>query len=278
MALNLNKIKKWMGILMAGFIPSFLVILFFLFRYPLLLVLVAWIVGVIASAVIFSIITRHPLNQLIEGQGLLVLKVDSTGVIQPFIAKVAQPFIKTTINGEEKTSLYDRESVFYLNAPINAILTKVGLKKKETEGEKTEVQETVPINPIQYETFEVKYEKGQEQDITFGFGSFPCLIWNGQLDCFYTKSAFSKLEVDGIVKHMVLYLKKKTEELTSLIRDFARYVVELTKPKAGLGDLMGKWWFWLIAIVVVVMLVVMVLPLLGKTGGAALPSTPVIPR
>jgi len=257
MKLNLFKIKKWGSLFLVGFLPTLMFFMFILFGYGLIFAIVAWLITTTLSIFLFNKIVRHPILQMLEGEGLLVLTLDSTGIIKPFIAKVREPFLSID---ENKTTIFDRDTIFYMKNPAKAILSKLS-KDEAKEKLKNSFND-------KYDYYILRYNKEDATKITFGFEHFPVLIYNKNLDVFLTKDALANLETESIIKHLVLYLKKKTEELTSIMRDFARYVVEMTKPKKPFGFL-SSWWFWLVLIIVFILLALAFMPNITETFAPA---------
>jgi len=252
MPINLYKIKKWGALFLMGFLPTFLFFLFLLFGWGLFYAIIAWLVGIVVGILIFNLLTKHPVLQMLEGEGLLVLTIDSTGIIKPFICKVKPPFLEGDLEGKKVSSIFDRDTIFYMKKPEKASLRK--LKKEEAKnllGDNFK-------EDVDY--YILKYRKEDATKITYGFEHFPVLIYNKNLETFLTKDALAQVETEGIIKHLVLYLKKKTEELTAIMRDFARYVIEMTKPKGLPFGFLGKWWFWVIVIFVIALLFLMFFP------------------
>jgi len=237
MALNVMRIKKIAGIFLAGILPVILYSMFLLSGWGLLFSSIAALIGIVLGYFIFSLLYRHPIFQMVEGKGLLVLTIDSTGVIKPFLAKVNPPFVIS----KKGSTVFDRKSVSYIKPPADAKL------------EKTE-DETI-----------IKLPNTKVHENLFAFSSFPVLIYNQNLETFLSKEALSKMELNSTVTHSVIYLKRKTEELTSIMRDFARYVVEMSKPKPAFAFL-SNWWFWIL----IIGALAIVLMLFLKGGGAGL--------
>jgi len=249
---NLFTVKKWSGLFIVGFVPAFLMFFFLLFGYGIVLAIVAMMIAIILGIVIFGLLTRHPLMSLIQGEGLLVMTFDSTGVIEPFIVRVNPPFIKGKMrSGKEATSLFDRQAVFYTRNP------KLG------------VINNTPTDDPDFEHYDLKVPKGKESSITFAFMQYPTFIYNKQMGAFLTKDSLAKIETEGIIKHLVLYLKVKTEELTSIMRDFARYVIELTRPKTSMFAGKGRLIMMLLFAVGIVIFVVLFLPSIISVLGPA---------
>lgn len=227
MAWNLWKVKKWGGIFIAGMLPLFIFMFFLFGGYDILMSLMAAILGVFLGGIIMSLMLKHPFIDLLSGDGLLVLTFDSTGVIKPYIAKVMSPFISTIIDGQKQDTIFDRDSVFYTGLP-----------------DKAEISANDPSDGFIH--YDMKVKKGEETSITFGFLHYPTFIFNKNMGAFLTKDALGKMETEAVIKHLVLYLKKKTEELTSIMRDFARYVIEMSRPKGSMfAGIFGNWFFWI---------------------------------
>lgn len=264
MAINIYKIKKWGGLFLVGFLPTLLFFLFILFGWGLFFAIIAWLVGIALGIVIFNIMTKHPILQMLEGEGLLTFTIDSTGIIKPFICKVIPPFLEGNLNGKKVSTIFDRESVFYMKKPEKAIIEK--LKKEDAK------KMVKDFNP-DYDYYILKYEKEDATKITYGFEHFPVLIYNKNLDAFLTKDTLAQIETEGMIRHLVLYLKKKTEELTAIMRDFARYVIEMSKPRGLPFGFLGKWWFWIIVFFVVGMIFLMMFPGIMETVKPAVTAT-----
>ena len=253
MAINIYKVKKTSGLLIMGFFPFFLFYLLMMFQAGVLYSILGMIVGLLIGLLFFNILTKHPILQMLEGEGLLVFTLDSTGVIDTFIVKNPNP-PKLTNQERGIETIFDRKTIFQLNIPKPAELFTTNKQVINSQGVKC----TEQIFKIQE----------QKSDIQFGFNSFPVLIYNKNLKLFMTKSSLANIEESGIIKHLVIYLKTKIEELTSVMRDFARYVVEQTRPKNSFQELMGKWWVWLIIIGMVALALYMFAPAItGTTSG-----------
>lgn len=233
--------------------------------YNLTYTLVFFMASTFAMLFIASKLIQHPLLQLLEGEGVLALTIDSTGIIQPFICKVEPPYVKGKVRGQEVTDIWDRETVFYLTNPKKGMLT-------DARDEKGEIYKVIVLG------------RADEKNVneTFAFNGYPTLIYNKMLNTFLTKQALATLEASSIVKHTIFHLNKRVEELTAMIRDFARYVVEQTKPKRGFFGI-GNW-FWIILVIIIGIVIILLLPAFIESLGGPAPvspvqqSQPVIPR
>lgn len=271
MKLSLYKVKKWGAYSLIGFLPVitfFITIMTFNFLYALMFALVAIFLG----GFLANMLLRHPFTDLIEGSGLLTLTWDSTGRIDPFIVNVKSPFIEGTVKGptgekQQLNSIFDRSIVNYLARPQKRDL--IDVEVKDESGETIETRKAI-LMPKQED----------KDDYLFSFGSFPTFIFNKQIGNFLPKSALSDFENNTFIQHMVLYLLKKTEELTIWVRDFGRHTVDMTKPKKPFLRADNKL-LWIIVIGAVLLLIIMFAPAVfdamsnvssGIGGGPIMPA------
>ena len=84
-------------------------------------------------------------------------------------------------------------------------------------------------------------------------------IYNSVANTFIDKKTLNDFEMKYLTKYNLNYIKVKVEELSGVLRDFARYVVELTRPKQ---PLFARWWFWLIIGLLVVIVAIFGVPIL----------------
>ena len=257
--LNPFVIKKYVALLVCGFLPILgyaIGLMYWKFIGALLVGLGCLLLSIILSVLLL----KDPFRIMVEGKGLLVLDLNSTGIIQPFIMKVHQPYVEGKIFGEKVNDVYDRDTVVQLAEPIqsgNAHITKEGIDIKLTQDE---------FNKLR-----------------FGLYHYPTLIYNGQIKSLITKDFLSEQEKKSFAEHGILYLNRKMEELTSIVRDFGRYIVELTKPKSSIFQ---SKWFWIILIVGIGLIAILMgKPILEQIMGKGsetlsntLGNNPVVPR
>jgi len=245
-----------MGLLMTGIMPTFLFFFFLLTGYGLMWGMTIWMAMIFLCIVVFWVlILRHPLMEFMKGAGLLAFTIDSTGVIEPFIVKVQPPFVKGQLSGKKSaTSIFDRNTIFYTKAPRSAQLNYNSDPKLDPN----------------FEHYDFAVPKGRESSITFAFQQWPTLIFNKNTGTFLTKDALSKLETETMIKHLVVYLKVKTEELTSIMRDFARYVIEMTRPKTSMFEGKGKMLMIIGVVIMIIILIAMFAPSIMNILGPAL--------
>lgn len=250
---NFFKIKKLVLLTVTGILPVMAMFVTLFLGMGLLIS-----VGIIIACLLFGIflftqLVRHPLLSLAEGEGLMLLTVDSTGVIVPAVVKMNAPKLFADLGGGKTVeSIYDRSMIHYFQQPRTGTMDF-----KKSVGN--------------FDEYTVRMERGREHDITFMFMQYPTFIYNKNTGTFVSKEQWAKYEEAMTVKHTVLYLKTKTEELTSIMRDFARYVVEQLKPKQGFS--LGGKWLWIILIGGVIVVIAFLFgPSIMQTGGSVVSS------
>ena len=231
--INAFILRKWAALISVAMLSSisfFVGLVYFGLIYGIVFLLVGMILGISVA----SLLLRNPFTEMLEGKGILALSMDSTGIIKPFIVAVVSPFIKGKFNGQAIKDVFDRNATMQMSEPKKL---KSGAYINEEGG-------------ITFNLDEKEYNKAR-----FGLNHYPVLIWNDQIKGLITKDFLSEQEKSVFAEHSILYLNRMLEELTRITRDFARYVVELTKPQ---GSAWGKWWIWLIigfALIVIIALV-----------------------
>ena len=241
--LNTFVIKKYAALIMAAFIPTMAFTIGNVF-YGFWQGLGALTLFIILSVVIANLLLKNPFTSMLEGKGLLCLNIDSTGIIKPFILKVIQPYVAGKLGNDSVNDVYNRSTVYSMANPVEE-----GTATEEKEGGIT-----------------VRIDQEKFNQSRFGLYHYPTLIYNGQLKSLVTKDFLSEKEKSGFAEHGILYLNRKMEELTGVLRDFGRYVVELTKPKLGL--LQNKW-FWIIIIgLLILMALLFAKPIINSISGA----------
>lgn len=274
--LNLYKVKKWAALFL---ISIFSTMPFFIFTkfYNIWAGLGAYLIGTIVGIILANLLIKNPFTQMIEGDGVLAIDLSSTGVLAPFILKYNS---KNELTNQKKgvNLLFDRSLVFSITNPIIS-KTKALLKwkDKETQGKGKEKQEIEVIKTGLNITLDVE----EINRAKFGLWQYPVILWNSQLRSALTKDFLNDREKEAFAEHGILYLNRKTEELSGHIRDFGRAVVESLKPQVSIFA--NKWVIWII-IILIAILAIMFLPKIinvigGSVGnGVSMPSALVTPR
>lgn len=257
---NIYKLRKWTALLIMSFIPCTGMVIGIM-QYTFMIGLGIFIGCTLICIFVGNVMLNNPFSNMLEGAGILTLDLNSTGVIRPFLTTVNQPYVKGNIGADQINDVYDREAVMQLAPPANT--GKV----------------TVKGNSLIIEMDIEEFNRAR-----FGLYQYPVLIYNSQLKTLLTKDMLSNDEKSSFAEHGVLYLNRKLEELTSIIRDFGRYVVELTKPKSSIFQ--STWFKIAMVIAIIIIIALFAKPIINtimETGGSAAqaintPSSPVVPR
>lgn len=248
-------LRKWGGILIAGFLPA---ICFFIgLQFMGFWIALGFLfLGLIVAGVLCNIMIKNPFSDMLEGKGLLVINMDSTGILKPFLCSVDQPYIFSVFNKRKVNDVFDRDTVYNMNPPL-----KAGKIYKDEDN-----------NKMYIVLDDDKFNKAR-----FGMLQYPVLIYNDQIKSLLTKDYISTQEKQSFAEHSVLYLNRKLEETTSILRDFSRHIVDLTKPKQSL--LQNP----IVRIIIIVMIIVLVVMFAKPVwqsiqGFAGSSSGAVIPR
>jgi len=236
MAFNGFWIKKYIAFGLCGVLPT---ITFFLLlvNYGLVMAAFGFTGGVAIAAAMAAKISGNPWQAALEGKGLLVGTFDSTGVIKTYLAQVNLPFLKTKIGKETKNTIFSRDAMLSIKAPQKAVIDE-----SETE-------------------LKITLAKDKFVQSIFSFDGMPLLFYNKALGDFYTKELLAKFEKETFVEHTILYLTRRIEDLSSQVRDFARYIVEQTRPKSGFLE--GKL-VWVVIVIVLIIVAALAWPMVSK--------------
>jgi hypothetical protein len=225
---NRYQVQKWGCLLMGPMLCSIAFYVGIVF-YNLLYAIGFLLGAVLVNLIIGVFLLKNPFTDLIEGKGILTLNLDSTGIIRPFISKVVQQqnttYIKARMGRQDISDSFDRQAVFQLATPQKAVTPAV------TKGDN-----------IIITLDQDKYHEGR-----FSLYHYPVLLYNAQIGSIITKDFLSEQEKGAFAEHGVLYLNRKMEELTSVVRDFGRHVIESLKPKTSI---FGSWIFWVVIAVI----------------------------
>jgi hypothetical protein len=249
--LNPFVMKKYAAFVITGMLPVVAFALAFVYG-GFWIALGALLVSMFMGTVVANTLIKHPLTMLIEGKGLLVINIDSTGILAPFIFRVDSPYIRGKIFGKPVEDIFDRDAVMQMAQP--------------QEGGHVEIDQEEGIMKLRINQEEFNKAK-------FAMQQYPVLLYNEQMGTLLTKDAFMKMEQKALGKHSILYLTKITQNLNSNVRDFGRYIVETLKPK---GSIMGNWIVWAILGAFILIMIVLFGPSIltaiqgvSSAGGAA---------
>lgn len=240
--INITKVKSFLSYFLASFLPLLIFITTLIIFTDLLLSIIITIPTIFASIFLARLVSYHPLRELSEGSGFLVLDISSKGVIKPLIARLDKQYITIP---NVFSDIFNRNQVFSMEQPQSVEAKVVDSENK------------------------IIIEKPRKEHY-FAFENFyPTFIYNSQTNTLLDKNTIGEFETKYLTKYNLNYIKVKTEELSSILRDFARYVVELSKPQSILKS---KWVLLLIVVIVIVILIMLFIPTISAV--LAKPTTP----
>ena len=252
-------IKKWGIMFSAALFPMAFFVLAMLLTGDLL---ISAILGIaVAGALIILanfLLLNNPLMKVLEGAGIALFDVDSSGIIQPFFFKKLLPYVEGEINGKPVSDAYNRKQLYYLKPPI---------KVSDEGGAKQMPDGSILFKIPQKDVLKSK----------FSFVGYPVFLWNSVLQSFIDKDLLSKMETQLFAEHQILLLNRRIEDTNNILRNFARYIMEQIKPKK---TIFSAWWFWVIvAVVVIIVLIALLQPVVEQIlgGGVSLPTIPDAP-
>jgi hypothetical protein len=232
---NLRKVKSYGSYFIASLIPLFALTATLITTYDLLIAVIISIIFLFPTIIIARNVSDTPLRRIDEGEGLMIIDLNSKGIIKTYTATIKSPFINIRTNEKEISTLYDRDASFSFELPEDI----KQVQYVEKDGKKYLVMEL------------------PEKKHYFQFENFyPTFIINTNAGFIYDKERIGKLEEKYMTKTDLNYLKVKLDELSAILRDFARYVVEQLKPKPSI---FGNWIIWLIIMLIIGLVLVMVM-------------------
>lgn len=240
---NFYTIKRYMAITVSGALPIIAYQLALL-KTDLLIALVAGLGTLVLCIPICSFVLRNPYTDWLEGKGILLNNLDSTGLVLPVNIKVRNDSIFGRIAGQDIEDIFNRETVHQMKDPITA-------KVKGAE---------VIVNNKKYFLWALDEEEfnGARHSLV----SKPFIIWNNQTKSLVTKDWWSSQEKDLFAEHVLLRVDRRLAEVSLVMKNMSRNVINLAlKPQGGL---LTKWWFWLIVAVGLGVLMLVVGPIVMK--------------
>lgn len=267
MMLNPFKLRRYAAFILLGFLPAFGYMVGTMFYNNLWLGIGLTMVCYLVGAITAGVIIKNPFTAMLEGSGLLVLDISSPGMIKPFLVALKGNYIKGKTGRQPIRDVFDRETVHSMTPPKwssdKLAFIKTGVEKKE--------------NGLQFTLSEEDYNASR-----FALFHWPTLIYNGQTNSLITKDWLSTQESASFANHTILFLNRQVEELTSVVRDFARYVVEMTKPR---GSWLENKWLWIVVVIILIVAGIIFIPRIltvasdaGSAGGLSGIIGPMTPR
>lgn len=233
--INPYNIKKYAALILPPFLTTTAFAIGNMF-YNFWAGLGAMLFSLLFCILISNMLLKNPFSNMLEGKGMLGINLDSTGILSFFNLRVLPPYLQGKFFGKEINDVFDRNCVFSIDPPNK----EDGSVRYNNDGSVEMVMKKNIANKARFQALQ-----------------YPCMIWNNHIKSFITKEFISEKEKDTTAEHGLLYLNRKVEELTSVMRDFARYVVETTKPKINFFQ--GKGGILLIVGVIIVFIIIAIL-------------------
>lgn len=249
--LNQFVLKKYMALILVGclsVITFFTVTVYYGFVYGILGFLVALIISVFLG----SLLLKNPFQDVLEGQGVLFIDMSSTGILQPTIFYVQDEYLRGKLHGSALEDVFDRNAIHHLSFPKKASKMAYFVPGEAAAPGKAEVPPVLRFD----------FHKEDFNNSRFQLYHLPVVLYNHQLKSVLTKDFFAVKETQAFAKHNILYMNRKVQELVSSLLNFGRYVVEQTKPK---GNFLQSKWVWIIAIVAFAVMAVIFAPSIINT-------------
>jgi hypothetical protein len=300
--LNPYTIKKNIALLVVAIIPLLTYVVFSTF-YNMILAIIGFVLSLIIIIPFAGLLLRHPFRGIVEGEGLLALDLNSTGMLQPFILKKNKEWVSNEQKGIMR--LYNRRNVHYIkpplvgeyydlsDIPLNNVTDKdlfdMGLNPKEPQDLKTLKDFVDEIKTHRYykipkgekldEFNIIIYPKQKATDLRFQLESYITFLYNDNLKDFLTKDDVQNIEAKGIVFNKLEYASRKAETIGLSMQNFGRYV--MSNLGQGFGGIFNNPWVKWVMIAVVIMIIIIALPTIweffqttyGNMGGEIIPPT-----
>lgn len=231
MSLNPYKIKRTVSIIIIACLSSictFAGLLYFGFLGGLGGMLISMVVG-IPIGLRFS---RNPYTPLCEGEGIGVLDLNSTGIIQPFSMQVNTPDITGVFRNKIIQAHFDRDIVSTIGDPVVCKESKVFTNK---DGD----------------VF-ICLKKEDYQRARFVMTGKPLLLFNSMTSTFFTRENVQNMENTTLSLHAILAsITDQVSMILMYLKGFEKYTISL------LGKNKDKMmWIWIILIILAGILLV----------------------
>ena len=247
--MNIRKIKNYASYFLCSFLPLITFITTILSTMNFFVSVIISAIIIIPSIAIGRFLSKSPMRMIEEGEGLLAIDFSSRGVVIPYIARINNQYINIKVDNSEINDLYSRDKILALEIP-----KETNARIIEKDGEKYIV---------------IKYPEKKHYFVFERF--YPTLFINTQGNFIYDRETLGELEIKYITKYTLKYIKTKTEELSSILRDFARYVLETLKPRK---TIFSNTIFWIVIAIVFVLIALTILGTLPNIIGGGTANIP----
>lgn len=205
--------------------------------------------AVLAMVVSNFWLLKNPFNSMLEGDGILTINMDSTGIMSPFIVSINQESTGVSLFGflgkQKIRDPFNREMINYITNPTEvpngAHFVKSGVTEKITQSEKT-------ITAAEGDLI-IHIPKEKLHLNRFGMFHFPTIFYNQKLGTTVSKEFLGSNENQILREHLMVYLLHSVREHSDRMFNFARGVIDSLSAKFGGGS---STWLWVIIGLIVI--------------------------
>lgn len=205
--INPFKIKEVLGLI----VPQLITILGFMIIFTtngFFIAAMSSVLLMVIGLVVGKLIIKNPFTEMLKGNGLLTIPIDSKGILNPFLCTFSKGHINGVFDGEEVKAPFDRKVVFNIEYP-----EKISMVKDKDAN------------------LYLKISQDEISERRFGMYHLPVLLYNAQLGSFITKDWLSEKETHTFARHHIIHANKIAERLTKEITNFGRYIADNAMQK-----------------------------------------------
>lgn len=173
--------------------------------------------------------TNHEFRDMLEGKGIITVKLESTGVFDFRVLQVANGRIFGNLWGKNINEPYNPELLYTLYAPEIHDNGYSVVKYKDA------------VKNVEKDLLVIDIEKFRRYK--FGFKQYPMLVYNSVTKTLLTKGDLGDIE-KMIASHNVFVANERAKDLNRSLLDFSRAVVD--KEFSLKGVEFGKWLIYLL--------------------------------
>lgn len=169
-------------------------------------------------------LTNHEFRDMLEGKGIITVKLESTGVFDFRVLQVANGRIFGDLWGKKVNEPYNPELLYTLYAPENHKDGYAVVKAKDGK-------DLLWMDLSVFRSYK------------FGFKQYPMLVYNSVTKTLLTKGDLGDIE-KIIASHNVFVANERAKDLNKSLLDFSRAVVD--KEFSLKNVELGKWLIYLL--------------------------------
>lgn len=238
----------------ASLFPVIMFVTILLTVHDIILAVMAALITAFLAAVLGRVMTGNPYIAMLEASGLLVLSLDSTGIVTPYVAKVDSKRLHLNTKKGFVSSVYDRAIGFYLRGGKKALFSDV----KEQETKKDVLTGKVTVTG-EKEFLEIRLPKEDFSKSYFNLMDKPMLFYNEKTETFLTKQALSDLENTILADYLSLVVLNKVQALGTQLTALTKVFSDYFKPVSILRMLDNPWVKGFVLIITIIGIAVVVI-------------------